>query len=240
MESLLIINSENKAIPEPIFEFLDQRYQVSTANSHEESFTMLSDRFYDLFLVIATEIDAYLIKVLNEIRIDRGDLLPVIISLPKIDERSQAQAFRQRALYLAEYPLDLQQLKKELAGVSKILDIANEKIITLSTRKYDKEYRVKDVIYFERSRPRYIRVYGVENGEVFREEIFYKDAIEKFVIKHGLKRHFTQVHQSYLVNPRCIKKFDKVDLEVILTNGEKIPLGGTYYAKIKKGVDDHD
>ena len=240
MESLLIINSEKKAISKTISESLNQHYQISTAYSYNEASMMLGIQFFDLFLVIATKIDASLIELLGEIRSDRGDLLPVIISLPKINERSQAQAFKQRVLYLTEYPLDLEELQKELSSVSEILEVVNDKIITLSTRKYDNDYRAKRIIYFERSRPRYISVYYEEGGVIATEEIFFKASIEKFIEKHGLKRHFIQIHQSYLVNPRFIKKINKADLEVILTNGKKLPLGGTYYKKIKKGVEDDD
>lgn len=241
MDSLLVINSENKNISQNVLDYLDKNYQIDTASSHEQAMAMLDQQFFDLFLVIATEIDQDLIRLFDEIKRDRGDLLPVVISLSQITERSQAQAFRQRALYLIEHPLDLEKLKKELASVSEILTLASHKVMLLSTRKYDKAYRVKQVIYIERSRPKYIRIcYEEGNGEISNEEVFFKASLEKFIEKHGLSRYFIQVHQSYLVNPRFIKYIDKVELEIMLTNEKKLPLGLTYYNKMKKGVEDDD
>lgn len=240
MGTLLIVNSENKAIPETISKFLNQHYQISITHSYQEAIIMIDEHFFDLFLVITTEIDMDLVQLLDEIKKDRHILLPVIVSLPKIDESSQAKAFSQRIFHLVEYPFILEELESKLAEFPKISDVINDIVITLSTRKYDKDYRLKQIIYFERSRPRCLRILYEENGEILSEEIFFRASLAKFATQYNLTRHFVQVHQSYLVNTRFVQKFDKAGLEVHLTTGKTIPLGSIYYKKIKKGVDEDD
>lgn len=235
MERLLIINNENKKISDDVLEFLNNQYHILEVNNHRQAYGMLNDEVFDLFLLITSTIDINALDLLDVISETKGNLLPVVISLPVIDEVSEVLAFRKRVLYLTPFPLELGRLKTELANVSEILDLTSDKKITLSSRKYDKTYSAKEIIYFERNRPRYLTVYGVEaSGEIFREEFFYKYAIEKFVAEYGLKRHFIQIHQSFLVNPKFIEKFNKLDLEVVLTNKETIPLGMTYYRKLKE------
>jgi len=240
MKNLLIINNKYKAVPEPILKYLDQHYQISSTDCLDKAFTMVENHFFDLFLIIAPEINACMIKFFDEIRKDRSDLLPVIISLPEINERTQAQAFSQRIFYLTEYPLNLERLKKEFVNISEIMEVVNDKVITLSTRRYDKEFRVNKIIYFKRSSPRMLTVCFFENGKLFSDEYFYKASLEKFIDEHALRRHFVQVHQSYVVNPSFIEKIDKIDEQVVLNIGKKIPLGATYHKRMKKGVGDHD
>jgi len=238
MENLLIINLENIAISATILDFLEHNYQISIVSNHQEAMIQITDQFHDLFLLITTEIDSFVIEIIDEIRASRGEIVPVVISLSKVDEQSEAQAFRQRVLYLIENPIDLQQLQLKLAGITKILDFINDKTIMLSTRKYDKDYRIKQIVYFERSRPRYLKIVHEENGVLLEDEIFFKGSIKNFIKEYGLNGHFVQVHQSYLVNSKCIQKYDKNDFEVILKNNKKIPLGITYYKNIKGG--DHN
>ena len=233
MESLLIINSDKKINSEKIMDFLMHNYQITTADTPEEAIVVVGERFFDLYLVVANEINQPLIDLFKKIRLNRSDLLPLIISLPIIDDHSQALAFRQRIPYMIHYPIDLDQLKKEFDRVSKIMTTLNEKIVTISTRKYIQEYPVKQIIYFERNRPRYLKIVTLENNNMVESEFFFKYAIEEFVNKHGINRYFAQIHQSYLVNLNFIKKIDDANLEVTLMDGKKLPLGLTYYKSNK-------
>jgi len=238
MKNLLIINLENKAITKTVMDYLNKNYQTAVVSDYQDAKCKIMDQYYDLFLLVTGEIDAPVIELLDEIRTDRYEFLPVIISLSKIDEQNESKAFRQRVLYLIENPMELEQLKPKLTSVSKILDFINDKTIKLSTRKYDKDYRVRQIIYFERSGPRRLKIVHEENGVQLEDEIFYKHSLRYFMDEHGLAEYFLQVHQSYLVNSKMIQKIDKSDLEVVLTNNKIVPLGTTtYYKNFKRCTD---
>jgi len=240
MESLLIVNLENKDISEDIRDFLNQFYKAYKADTKEQVTDVLSHTFIDLFLVIATNINDSIIALLKEIKSERHDLLPVIVCLPEINAHNQSLAFQQRILYLTAYPLNLSQLKKELANVSRMIPVTSDKSINLSGLYYEKDYLVKKIRYIERSRPKYLTiVYEEENGDLSEDEFFFKKGLKDFICRYGLEKHLIQVNQSYLVNPRLIKHIDKTDktkLQVILTTGERLDVGQTYYKKMKKGV----
>ena len=233
MDSLLIINNDAQKLARETYLFLTEHYHVTTAINRNHALWSLEENFYDLFLIVANEFDDALIKLIETIKKDRDDWLPAVIVFPELDERRLAQAHKYRAFYLIKASPDLDLLKVELTRVSKILDIANDKRITFSTRKYDRDYRLSKIIYFERNRPRNLKIVSLENGAIVEEEIFFKNAIEDFIQIYGLKRYFVQVHQSHLVNPKFIRKYDKAEQEVILTTNKKLPLGGTFYKKIK-------
>ena len=222
-------------------EFLNQNYKAYKAYTDKQIINVLNHTFIDLFLVIASSINDKIIALLQEVKAERHDLLPVIISLPEINEHHQSLAFQQRILYLTEYPLNFDHLKKDLASVSRMLPVTSDKIITLSGRQYEKDYLVKKIRYVERTREKHLEVfYEEEDGEISNEDFFFKKSLKEFICRYGLERHIIQVNQSFLVNPRFIRHIDKSDktsLKAVLSTGERLDIGKTYYKKIKKGED---
>jgi len=241
MDSLLVVNLENKKIPENIWKFLNRFYKVYKANTNKQAVEALNHMFIDLFLVIADDINETIAALLKEIRTERHDLLPAVVSLPEINAHNQSQAFQHRVLYLTEYPLNLDQLKKELSNVSRMTVVTSDKTISLSGRQYEKDYLVKNILYVERHRSRedYLNVFYREiDGEVSSDEFRFKPSMEKFIQRYGLTKHLIQINQSCLVNPRFVRivdKRDKSQLKVVLISGEKLDLNATYYKRMKKG-----
>jgi len=93
---------------------------------------------------------------------------------------------------------------------------------------YQKESRVhvvsvKDIIYLESSR-RIVKIVMTEDSDVFYDTL---NDIEK-----RIPGNFIRIHQSYLVNPRYIKKLSGT--EIVLYNGVCLPVSKPRMANVKE------
>ena len=83
---------------------------------------------------------------------------------------------------------------------------------------------IEDILYFQ-SDLKYVNIIckEAENISVYKK----LDEVEA-----ALSDVFLRIHKSYIVNKTFIRKIDKVNHNVILRNGEELPVSNVRYAKV--------
>lgn len=235
MNSLLIINPEKQTISDEVLTYLKENYRVYRVDNYEKVDTALDDMYIDLFLVIASEIDDNVIKLSAKLKKERHNVLPLVLALTGLNNEMIFQAFQAELFLVTEQPLVLDELIKKLENAMTFARFTNDlKWILISSKEYDKSYPLHSIIYFERTTYRHFKIWYLEDGEVKNDDFYFgKDNFALFKKQFGLGKEFVQTHQSYLVNKRYVKGFDKRNQEVILTHGKNIIYGRTNFGKIR-------
>ena len=105
------------------------------------------------------------------------------------------------------------------------IDEANAHKITLSYAGEMRQIRIDDIIYFKKEDRGVIAYYG--EGE----EFYFISSVAK--IENQMKgRGFFRCAISYLISLNAVEEFTAKG--VLMSNGDRIPLGRKYYAKLKE------
>lgn len=104
------------------------------------------------------------------------------------------------------------------------LDQTDNSILYITTRQ-DSYAVPKDSILYCQSDLKYT-VFVTENGMLIRKIAKLQDVEDKYLWD------FIRVHQSYLINPHKIKRVDKTENEIVLSDNTRIPFSRRYSAQV--------
>lgn len=209
-----------KALVESIFIRKEQLYEITEYTSGEELVKDMPEARYDIALLDIDMPTMDGIEVANKINEIYKDVNVVFVT-NRSDLVFEALTCNPYRFVRKEY---LEEGIDE-AMLSLITKISNETyVVSFGDKKDHYSFRINDLVYIE-SKKHYV-YFRLDNEEEYK----IRDRLanyERKLVDYG----FIKIHGSILVNVRKIRKISSV--EVVLVNGEKLPISRSNSEKIK-------
>lgn len=141
---------------------------------------------------------------------------------------------------LAARPFTFYRWEKDGGSFDRKLDAILEDILSAGgifryeTRKTSLTLPVRDILYFQ-SNLKNVQIRTGEAGQ--SHSIFCKLAdLERLLEAQGLAYRFLRIHQSYIVNKCHIRLLNKPEHQLLLNNGEQLPISNGYYHQVHRAL----
>lgn len=209
-----------KALVESVFIRKEQLYEITEYTSGEELVKDMPEARYNIALLDIDMPTMDGIEVANKINEIYKDVNVVFVT-NRSDLVFEALTCNPYRFVRKEY---LEEGIDE-AMLSLITKISNETyVVSFGDKKDHYSFRINDLVYIE-SKKHYV-YFRLDNEEEYK----IRDRLanyERKLVDYG----FIKIHGSILVNVRKIRKINSV--EVVLVNGEKLPISRSNSEKIK-------
>ncbi len=209
-----------KALVESVFIRKEQLYEITEYTSGEELVKDMPEARYDIALLDIDMPTMDGIEVANKINEIYKDVNVVFVT-NRSDLVFEALTCNPYRFVRKEY---LEEGIDE-AMLSLITKISNETyVVSFGDKKDHYSFKINDLVYIE-SKKHYV-YFRLDNEEEYK----IRDRLanyERKLVDYG----FIKIHGSILVNVRKIRKISSV--EVVLVNGEKLPISRSNSEKIK-------
>lgn len=209
-----------KALVESVFIRKEQLYEITEYTSGEELVKDMPEARYNIALLDIDMPTMDGIEVANKINEIYKDVNVVFVT-NRSDLVFEALTCNPYRFVRKEY---LEEGIDE-AMLSLITKISNETyVVSFGDKKDHYSFRINDLVYIE-SKKHYV-YFRLDNEEEYK----IRDRLanyERKLVDYG----FIKIHGSILVNVRKIRKISSV--EVVLVNGEKLPISRSNSEKIK-------
>lgn len=161
--------------------------------------------------------------VANEIRTICGNDTRILF-LTSYAEYMQ-QSFDVRAFHYMVKPVRYEEFERKFKSALEDIIKEEKDILVFKSEKEDIVVHSKDLIYIEKEKnKKQLRIH-------LKDEIICVKGNMNDVEQHLREKHFYRIHRAILVNIRYIKRIRKD--EILLTNGEIIPLSRRKEAALK-------
>lgn len=206
----VIYDIDNIEVKQKLIQYINNYYK----NILEVDYSNISEPI----IIFKELLKRYQVKTIKNLNIPSHTLIPVIDKPELIFESLEYQPLSY---------IRISHLIEDLKSVCHLIDKIQryqDKILTLKTR-YSYINIKTSSIYAMESFGHYLTVH-TENGEyIVREKLSkFVDELKDF--------HFIQIHKSYLINKKYIRKIDSSEIEMV--NALIIPIGKKYKERIKE------
>ncbi|MCL2558963.1 MAG: LytTR family transcriptional regulator DNA-binding domain-containing protein [Turicibacter sp.] len=234
MESILIVTNDYIVEPE-VLELLAKDYHVLVASDEVDEFDIIDKTHIDVFMIMSE-------KHINDATWDlfceldrRGrELTPVIFVSETLDEELNARILQTGYQYFTHFPFDHDELIGILKNAMLLASKFYEKVVILEKNRIEFHHPVKRITHIKKIEKRWVRIFYLEGNEEKSDDYPYDAPLGDFPKRHGVEHHLKQAHQSWLVNPAYIKAASRVDTEITLETGSKVPIGGKFLSDFTK------
>lgn len=141
---------------------------------------------------------------------------------------------------LAARPFTFYRWEKDGGSFDRKLDEVLEDILSAGgifryeTRKTSLTLPVRDILYFQ-SNLKNVQIHTRTAEQP--HSIFCKLAdLERLLETQGLACRFLRIHQSYIVNRCHIRLLNKTEHQLLLNNGEQLPISNGYYHQVQSAL----
>jgi len=236
MIRILIITEDNYKVDPELLGSIEKNHETYIADSCT-GLDAMDEQYFDVAIIMADDLEKASIKELvSEFLKERSLLTPIVYASANRDEELIENLSLNSGRYFLQYPIDPEKSKKVMNDALLVVDILDDKEITLEKDGHGYPYKAKNIFAVELVKPRWIKVYGrdqINNTEGARE-FFYDGAFRDFPIEYGIEKFLIQARQNWLVSPFYIKEVKISDKELVLRDGRVIPSSKENIKKFRK------
>jgi len=209
----------------------DENIKIKTATKGKSALEIANEISIDVFIIDINLPDSNGVKIAKEIR-KKYKHHPIIIESSNTDSeyRNEIHEMIENIAYLTKpfSPAILINKVRNALDLSKKLNAKN-----LRMEEHGKVflYQVEDIVYIEKIKnSKKINIVWADDTVLTKDE--FKGAINS--IKEKVGNDLVQVHKSFLINPKFIRKIDYIDSEIWLKYMyTSIPIGTTFREQLK-------